>query len=96
MSVWDNFCQVLRSFLKAEIEDDYTDYWPDYKILDHAKRDWIIAQKIFEEANHPELIDYAVYNLKAAEKKYMYLLKQLRTKAHEQAEFIQLHQSSSQ
>lgn len=95
MSVWDNFCQVLKGFLVVESKDTHAEYWPDQKILDHAKRDWMMAQKIFEEASHPELIDYAVYNLKAAEKRYMYLLKQLKTETHEPAEFTRCQQSSS-
>ncbi len=87
MSHWDNLCQVLKGLLVFESGDNLTRYWPDELILEQAKRDWITAQKIFEEASHPELIDYAIYNLKAAEKRYMYLLKQLRIEACEPAEF---------
>lgn len=95
MSIWDNLCQVLRGLLVFESDDALAGLWADEVILEHAKRDWIIAQKIFEEARHPELIDYAIYNLKAAEKKYMYLLKQLRTETYEPAEFARNQESSS-
>ncbi|MGE5422377.1 MAG: DUF2508 family protein [Ignavibacteriales bacterium] len=52
--------------------------WEDCSVLEAAKKDWQTAQSIFDEVNDPELIDFAVYNLKAAEKKYTYLLKRLR------------------
>lgn len=84
MSIWDNFCQVLKGLLVFEGGDNLAEFWPDELILDQAKRDWMMAQRIFEEASHPELIDYAIYNLKAAEKRYMYLLKQFRSE-HEPA-----------
>lgn len=87
MSIWDNLCQVFRGLLVFESEDTLAEFWPDELILEHAKRDWLIAQKMFEEASHPELVDYTVYNLKAAEKRYMYLLKQLRAETSEPAEF---------
>jgi hypothetical protein len=83
LGVWDNLCQVLKGLLVFDNEDALVGFWPDEVVLEHAKRDWLTAQKIFEEASHPELIDYAIYNLKAAEKRYMYLLKQLRVDTYE-------------
>jgi len=95
LRVWDNLCQVLRDLLVFDSKNTVAEFWPDEMILEHAKRDWIIAQKVFEEASHPELVDYAIYNLKAAEKRYMYLLKQLRTETYEPAEFARYQESSS-
>lgn len=83
MSVWDNLCQVLKGLFIFDHEEDFPGFWPDEVVLEHAKRDWLTAQKVFEEANNPELIDYAIYNLKAAEKRYMYLLKQFRVDKYE-------------
>jgi len=40
-----------------------------------AKREWEAAKNYFEYVSEPELIDYAVFALEAAKRKYMYLLK---------------------
>lgn len=43
-----------------------------------AKEEWEQAKHFFQEAVEPEIIDYAIYRLDAAERKYMYLLDQAR------------------
>jgi len=93
MTVWDSLCQAIK-LIFSDQEEGHSEFWPDKRILDHAKRDWIMAYKIFQEADDPELIDYAIYNLKAAEKRYMYLLKQLQAEAPEPSEFARLQSSS--
>lgn len=46
--------------------------------VERAKKDWIFAQSYFREVTDEDLIEYAAYAIKAAEKKYLYLLKQAR------------------
>lgn len=46
--------------------------------LERARQEWQTALQVFNEISDPELIDYAVFNLKAAEKKYGYYLKNAR------------------
>ena len=48
------------------------------EIADQARRDWIDAQRYFNTVTDPDLIDYALYNIKACERKYIYLLKKIR------------------
>lgn len=43
--------------------------------IEKAKREWNLARIQLNEMYEPELIDYAVYRLQAAERHYMYLLK---------------------
>ncbi|HHY81118.1 MAG TPA: DUF2508 family protein [Clostridiales bacterium] len=43
-----------------------------------AKQEWYAAQSYFENVSEPELVDYAIYRLEAAKKKYIYLLKLAR------------------
>lgn len=50
-----------------------------YISLRKAKQDWENAKNIFENVTNPDLIDYAIYNVDAAEKRYMYLLKQIKS-----------------
>jgi len=49
--------------------------------VDEAKRDWLCARAYFEQVTDPGLVDYAIYQVKAAERRYMYLLGQVRLDA---------------
>lgn len=49
-----------------------------YISLNNAKKEWENAKNIFENVSNPDLVDYAIYNIDAAEKRYMYLLKQMK------------------
>lgn len=50
-----------------------------HESVDQAKRDWLCARAYFEQVTDPDLVDYAIYQVKAAERRYMYLLGQART-----------------
>lgn len=47
-------------------------------ILIEAKEEWLQAQNYFENVSEPDLVDYAIYRLEAAKKRYAYLIKQAR------------------
>ena len=47
-------------------------------VVEEARREWINAQYYYNTVSDLDLIDHAVYLMQAAEKKYMYLLKQAR------------------
>lgn len=49
-----------------------------YINLENAKKEWEEAKNIFENVSEPDLVDYAIYNVEAAEQKYVYLLKQIK------------------
>ncbi len=46
-----------------------------------ARREWIQAVAYFDEVVEQDLVDYAAYSLRAAERKYVYLLKLARQQA---------------
>ncbi|MGB9812643.1 MAG: YaaL family protein [Thermovenabulum sp.] len=46
--------------------------------LKRAKNEWIAAEKYFESVSDPDLVEYAIYNIEAAKRKYIYLLKKAR------------------
>jgi len=48
------------------------------KQVDQAHREWRIALNNFNYAVDPDLIDYYIYNIEAAEKRYVYFIKQAR------------------
>ncbi len=47
--------------------------------IENAKKEWEDAKNIFENASEPDLVDYAIYKVEAAEQKYIYLLKQYKS-----------------
>lgn len=47
-------------------------------IIDSAKQEWLAAQEYFNAAIEPDLVDHAILTLQAAERKYMYWLKQIK------------------
>ncbi len=48
------------------------------QLVDQAREHWQNAREYFEFVSEPELVDVAITNLEAAERRYVYLLKQLR------------------
>jgi hypothetical protein len=64
--------QVLSS-----VEPDDQAYLEEVR---KAWQEWNAAQNYFENVSDPDLIDYAIYDLEAARRKYMYMLKQARSR----------------
>ncbi len=48
--------------------------------LNEAKKDLDTANTNFEHAQDTDLVDYYIYNIKAAETRYQYLLKKIKGK----------------
>ncbi len=46
--------------------------------VEQARREWVTARLYFESVTDPDLVDHAIYSIEAAERKYMYLLRQAR------------------
>lgn len=49
-----------------------------------ARKEWQTAQNYFDLVSDPELVDFAIYKLEAARRRYMYLLKQARVEGLEE------------
>ncbi|MGI5849175.1 MAG: DUF2508 family protein [Christensenellales bacterium] len=43
-----------------------------------AYADWQAAENYFDNVSDPDLIDFAIYDMEAAKKKYTYMLKKVR------------------
>lgn len=50
--------------------------WAD--AVEAARREWLGWKAYFNCVDDPELVDHAIYAVQAAERKYMYLLRQAR------------------
>lgn len=54
-----------------------------WSAVDEAHREWKDAQAYFQNVSDPDLVDHAIHLLAAAEKKYGYLLSQVRRELRE-------------
>ncbi|MGE5405854.1 MAG: DUF2508 family protein [Candidatus Saccharibacteria bacterium] len=79
MSFVDCLKKLLRDLFYSEEENPAMGEWSEDRIVEEAKKEWQTAMKIFEETTDPELIEYAVYNLQAAEKKFQYHINRVRS-----------------
>jgi len=47
-------------------------------LVEQARREWQAARSLFENVSDPELIDHAIHRMTAAERRYMFLIKEAR------------------
>ncbi len=64
------------------LQDDITSSvdMSDEAMLQEAYREMMEAENLFSRVEDDEMIDYAVLNLNAAQKRYNYVLKQIRNR----------------
>lgn len=77
----EGFMQKVNSFVR-ELTRSEDEIRPPVKAMEdlvtEARDEWQAATEYFHEVSDPELVDYAIRNLDAAEKRYNYLLRQVR------------------
>ncbi|MEC9488610.1 MAG: DUF2508 family protein [Halanaerobium sp.] len=66
----DSFRSWLENMKILSSEEDKLD-----QELIQARTEWMTAKKYFNSVSDPDLIDYAIYLIEAAEAKYSFLLK---------------------
>lgn len=77
--------QVLNGVLARlnprddEPELTYSSCQAVLEAVEEAKQEWLNARIYFDNVVDPDLIDLAIYTMDAAERKYMYLLKQAKS-----------------
>ncbi len=67
---------ITNSIKAQETEDSVDDI---YSSIETARKEWEDAKNIFENVTNPDLIDYAIHKVDATEKRYTYLLKQIKS-----------------
>ncbi len=58
-----------------EQQQDHDSY---YRVVEQARRQWHDARQRFDQVSDPDLVDSAIFDIEAAEKRYIYLLKKAR------------------
>jgi hypothetical protein len=84
-------CPVAKEFLQnlwkamynqfSLVEDELVERPSDDDLgalIEQARQEWIVAKAYFDNVEDPDLVDYAVYSVEAAERKYMYLMKKAK------------------
>ena len=73
---------LLRSFSQIlfPAEQQPAVRWPKdhFTMVEQARLEWRSARNRFDQISDPDLIDHAIYDLEAAERRYIYLLKKAR------------------
>ena len=64
---------ALMAFFRLRNDEQKQDELVEW--IAEAQKEWLLAKNQLNEISDPELIDYAVYRLNEAERRYMYLLK---------------------
>lgn len=66
------FVSMIGSQSQNKIVDEKQEY---IDIIEKAREEMRIAERYFETVSDPDLVDHAIFQLEAARKKYIYLLK---------------------
>lgn len=76
-----NFQGMVNRWMSAVLDSDKVELPPVPElsdVIEQARQEWLSAQRYYNSVSDKDLVDHAVYMMQAAEKKYMYLLKQAR------------------
>ena len=57
-------------------------------LIEKARQEWLTAIELFNNATEPDLVDHAIFNLNAAERRYVFLLKEARKEKERERRFI--------
>ena len=66
---------------KNEIPPECNDR-DNLSLIEKAKQEWLAALDLFNNVSEKDLIDHAIFNLNAAERRYIFLLKEARQGEH--------------
>lgn len=78
MSVLSTLLNKVGSLLVVEEESEETKILSNQEMLDEAHQEIIEARNLFSRVEDPDMVDYAILKLKAAEKRYNYLIKVIK------------------
>lgn len=73
LNLLQKFKQVLCGKKEKKSEEE--------KIIRSAKeahKEWLAKEEYFNNATDPDLVDFAIYDIEASKKKYLYLLKKVK------------------
>jgi hypothetical protein len=73
------WCEIYSSWITPNVcSQSFGDEVSLPQAVEMARQDWVYAKRYFNAVTEPELLDYAIYMIKATEVKYIYLLKKAK------------------
>lgn len=88
MPRWSLICRRISALI---LYDEFQQLPPgktDEELLREAQADIEGAENLFMRMTEPEMVDYAIFQLYAAEKRYNYLFKLIKAKRLNEREII--------
>ncbi|MDD4803128.1 MAG: DUF2508 family protein [Syntrophomonas sp.] len=80
MKTWSKLWRSVNKPWIIKSEEEPSLKIDDKKMLQMAGEEVAAARNIYSQVEDPDMVDWAVYSLAAAEKRYDYLLKKYRQK----------------
>jgi hypothetical protein len=75
-----NLIDSLKSFYEKRDEQPFVSAEQEYESeAARALEEWRAAESYFNSISDPDLIEYALYEVEAARRKYEYLLRKIRS-----------------
>lgn len=80
--LWDFICKLWSYIRKLWMIDDEkpNPEVDEIKLIQMAGEEVSAARNLFSRADDPDMVDWAIYSLTAAEKRYNYLFKKYKQK----------------
>ena len=78
MKTLTSWCTKTQKSLLITEGETTAEYIDPIKMIEAANQEVAAARNLFARAEDPDMIEWAIFNLMAAEKRYNYLLKKYR------------------
>ncbi len=78
-NIWNKACSLFC--LSENGQQQVNELMSDEVVLQQAYQELQQAQNWFANLDEPEMVDYAIFKIKAAEKHYDYLLKRIKIRS---------------
>ena len=81
MQIRGVFTRLSRISQTAEVvKDDNPKPFSEEEMIEEAHQALVQAQNLFSRVEDPDMIDYAIYTMKAAEERFDFLVKSIKLK----------------
>lgn len=84
------WCEIYSSWITSNVcSQSMGDEASLPEAVEKARQDWVYAKQYFNSVTEPELLDYAIYMIKATEVKYIYLLRKAKKEGAKFSRYLQ-------
>lgn len=83
MCNWRACLTSIQKWFVMDSDVSYTDRYSLDQMAREASDELKQAQDLLDRVTEPDMVEYAVYSLKAAEKRYDYMIKKIREQRKE-------------